>query len=383
MSSGAHHSDDRLGAEEFLATFDEEVGYLDFARVGPISATARAEQEAATRLLESARFGTLDELFRQDLRVRQAVSALVRLPAEQIVFQPNTSTGLMHALFGISGGVLLSPGEFPSLPFAAVRAAEVRGAQGPVWLEGEPGRVTPGSVRQQLTSDVAAVAVSLVDSRTGHLADVAGIREVIGDRLLVLDAIQGLGVVDAPWDLADVIVSGGQKWTRAGWGTGFLALSERALGRLTPALSGWTGADAVEPWDAVGAPRSGAGAFSISNPDPVAQARFAGALEDIAAIGVETVAALVAERVSAVVDLADEFGLALVSSRDEDERAGIVVVEPAAEELPVLTAALAAHGVTARLRPSTVRFSVHASTTEETLAVLRAALTSAATGATY
>jgi selenocysteine lyase/cysteine desulfurase len=376
-------SNDSPTTAGFLATFDEEVGYLDFARVGPLSSTARAEQEAATRLVSSARFGTLDELFRQDQRVRDAVSALVRLPSEQIVFQPNTSMGLMHALFGISGGVLLSPGEFPSLPFAAVRAAEVRGVASPVWLEGEPGRVTPAGLREQLTSEVTTVAVSLVDSRTGHLADVAGIREVIGDRLLVLDAIQGFGVVDAPYELADVVVSGGQKWARAGWGTGFLALSERALERLTPVLSGWTGSDAVEPWDEVSGPREGAGAFSISNPDPVAQARFAAALEDIAAVGVPTIAALVAERVSAVVDLADEFGLALIGSRDEGERAGIVVVEPAAEELPVLSAALAAHAVTARLRPSTVRFSVHAGTTDETLAALRAALTSAGTGARY
>lgn len=372
-----------LDLEAFLATFDEEVGYLDFARVGPLSATARAEQEAGTRILERVLPGTLEELFRQDERVREAVAVLVRLPADQIVFQPNTSTALMHTLFGVSGGVLLSPAEFPSLPFAAVRAAEVRGEASPVWLQGEPGRVTPESIREQLTPEITAVAVSLVDSRTGHLADVAGIRDVIGDRLLILDAIQGFGVVDAPFELADVVASGGQKWVRAGWGTGFLALSERALSRLTPALSGWTGAEAAEPWDAVGAPRPGAGAFGLTNPDPIAQARLAGALEDIAAVGVPAIAAAGAERVSRIVDLADEFGLAVVGSRSGGERAGIVVVEPPVEQLPSLAESLLAHGVTARLRPTTVRFSAHASTTDDTLAALRGALTSAGTGVVY
>ncbi|WKK71764.1 aminotransferase class V-fold PLP-dependent enzyme [Rathayibacter oskolensis] len=315
--------------------------------------------------------------------MREAVAALLRFPAEQVVFQPNTSTGLMHALLGVPGAVLLSPGEFPSLPFAAARAAALRGSAGPVWLEGTPGHVTPEGVREQLAPEVAAVALSLVDSRTGHVADLEGIRDVIGDRLLIVDAIQGFGVVDAAYELADVVVSGGQKWVRAGWGTGFLALGDRALTRLDPVLSGWTGADAPEPWDEVTAPRSGAGAFSITNPDPIAQARFAAALEDIAAVGVPVVAARVADRVSAVIDLADEFGLAVVGSRDERSRAGIVVVEPAPEELAPLTASLAAHGVTARLRPATVRFSAHASTSDETLAVLRSALISAATVVEY
>ena len=48
-------------------------------------------------------------------RVRAAVAALTGFRADQIVFQPNTSQGLMHAMFGITGGVALSPAEFPEL----------------------------------------------------------------------------------------------------------------------------------------------------------------------------------------------------------------------------------------------------------------------------
>jgi len=49
--------------------------------------------------------------------------------------------------------------------------------------------VTPGNIRDQLTASVEAVAVSLVDFRTGYLVDLEGIRQVIGDRLLIVDAI--------------------------------------------------------------------------------------------------------------------------------------------------------------------------------------------------
>ena len=105
---------------------------------------------------------------------------------------------------------------------------------------------------------------------------------MIGDRLLIVDAIQGFGVVDAPFQVADVIVSGGQKWVRAGWGTGFLALSDRALERLTPVFSGFAGTDVDLPLDAVLPPAQDARAYAISNPSPIAEARLAGALEQIA-----------------------------------------------------------------------------------------------------
>ena len=44
-------------------------------------------------------------------RVQAAVAALTGFRPDQIVFQPNTSQGLMHAMFGITGGVALSAAE--------------------------------------------------------------------------------------------------------------------------------------------------------------------------------------------------------------------------------------------------------------------------------
>ncbi|PRY64985.1 selenocysteine lyase/cysteine desulfurase [Glaciihabitans tibetensis] len=372
--------------DAYVATFSEEPGYFDFARVGPIGRTVEAEQHAQTRLQATARFGTLDSLWEQDARVREAVALVVGLRADQVAFQPNTSQGLMHALFGVTGGVAMSLAEFPSLTFAAARSAEALGVVEPLWLETDHGRLTPGNLRDQLTSSVEAVAVSLVDFRTGYVADLEGIRQVIGDRLLIVDAIQGFGVVDAPFELADVVVAGGQKWVRAGWGTGFLGLSDRAAERLTPVFSGFSGAANAEgeqswtmPVDEVRAPAAGAAAFQVSNPDPIAQARFAAALEEIAAVGVPQINALVAEKVSRVIDLADEYAIPVVSPRDESERAGIVVLEPDPDQLTVLTASLFNHGVSATSRDGQVRLSPHVSTSEDSLDMLRGSFVSFAT----
>jgi selenocysteine lyase/cysteine desulfurase len=373
--------------QQFAEGFPEEPGYLDYGRVGPLSSTVVAETLGQTQILSRARYGSLGELLRQEERMRGAVADVIGFRDDQIVSQPNTSNGLMHAMFGLTGGLLLSAGDFPSVPFAAVRAAEALHAVAPTWLVTDHGRVTPGQIREQLTPAISAVAVCLVDSRTGYLADIEGIRQVIGDRLLIVDAIQGLGVVDAPYEVADVIASGGQKWTRAGWGTGFLALSDRAVERLTPVFSGFTGtdrgADAEDPWDEVMPPARGARAFQISNGDGIAEARFAAALEEIGEVGVAAIEGAVSENVTQVIDLADEFTVPVASSRDERERAGIVVLEPPAEQLTILAAALHNHGVTATTRLGTVRLSVHAGTSPETLDMLRAAFTSYSAATIY
>jgi selenocysteine lyase/cysteine desulfurase len=366
--------------DALIADFQEEPGYLDFAAVGPLGAAVTAEGASLVELLSKARFGTIQNLLGQNERVREAVARVVGFPADSIVFQPNTSTGLLHAMFGLTGAVALSPAEYPSLTYAATRAAEALGVVSPVWLETDHGRVTPGNLREQLTDSTVAVAVSLVDFRTGFLADLDGIRQVIGDRLLIVDAIQGFGVVDAPYSVADVVVSGGQKWVRAGWGTGFLALSERAIEHLTPVWSGYTGTDADElTLDEVLPAARGARAFSVTNPDPIAEARLSTALDLIADAGVAAISARIAESVSRIIDLADEYAVPVVSPRDERERAGIVVLEPAPENLTVLTASLHNHGVSATIREGRVRLSAHVSTDEETFEILRASLLSYAT----
>jgi selenocysteine lyase/cysteine desulfurase len=364
-----------LTLAEYQQRFDEEPGYLDYARIAPMGRTALEEQTALGSVLEHARFGSLGVLLTQHDRMKDAVAAVGGFRPDQVVFQPSTSQGLMHTMFGITGGVALAPTEFPSLTFAVTRAAASLGVLAPLWLETEDGRVTPGNLRDQLTSSVVAVAVSLVDYRTGYLVDLDGIRQVIGDRLLIVDAAQAFGIVDAPFEVADVVAAGGQKWARSGVGAGFLAVSDRARDHLTPVWSGYVGGEDGF-YDAVTDPLPGAAAYQLSHADPVAAGRFAAALDEIAAVGIPALRDEISRNVSRIIDLADEYALPVVSPRAEAERAGIVVVEPSPEHLTVLAASLHNHGITATVRDTAVRFSAHATVDEETFAMLRAALVS-------
>jgi len=371
--------------DEYRRGFSEDPGYLDFAAFGPMSRSVADEQTALGEILVRGRYGAASVFDEQDIRVREAVRRVARFPTDRVVFQPNASSGLMHAFFGLTGQVLYSAREYPSIPLAAQRAAQALHVLDPITMQPPQGVVTPEVVRDNLTPATTAVAVSLVDYRTGYRVDLEGIRDVIGDRLLIVDAIQGFGVVEVPYEVADVVVAGGQKWVRAGWGTGFLGLSERAATDLVPIVSGVTGT--IVPlggsYEEVPPPLQGAAAFQITRADPIAQARFATALEGIADVGVATIEASITQTVSQVIDIADEFALPVSSSRDEAERAGIVVLEPGPEQVTSLTAALINHGITATLRDGTVRLSAHVSTGEETFEALRGALTSFSSSVQY
>lgn len=360
---------------DYLAGFGEDPGYLDFAAFGPLSATVVAESAAQEDAVRHARWGAWDRLQGNVDRLRSAAARVTGFRAEQIVFQPSTTQGITQAVYGVTGGLLVSRADYPSLPIVAARAAEALQVLTPLWLESDGGRVTPGGVRELLTSTTMAVLVSAVDARTGHVTDLDGIRQVIGDRLLIVDAVQALGAVDLPWAAADVIACGGQKWLRAGWGGAFLAVSDRAANRLTPVLSGVGGTGTDLPWDVVPPAADGAVGLQLSHPDQVAAARLAASLEELAAAGPAAVAARVTDRTARVLAVADEFGLDVVSPRSETERAGIVVIEPLPERMTALTAALFNHGVSVTIRAGRVRLSPHAGTTEETIGMLRAALT--------
>ncbi|MEV8437644.1 aminotransferase class V-fold PLP-dependent enzyme [Actinosynnema sp. NPDC051121] len=351
----------------YLVQFREPEGYLDFARFGPPSF---AVVEASTRLLEasaSAGPSTVDDLMRQELRAKAAVARLCRGDTDHVTLLPNTSTGLFQAALGVTGEVLVSAGEFPANTYPWARSPSVEVA----WLP--PGPVTPDVVKEALTPRTEALSVSAVDFRTGHRADLAALREVVGDRLLIVDGIQGFGVVDEPWEVADVLVVGGQKWLRAGWSTGFAVLSDRALGRLDPVLSGWTGAadpglfdDAIHP---VG---EGAAGWSITNLSPIASGALAAALELVELAGVESIQAGIAERADELAEVVRSAGGEVVSAARR--RAGILAFTLPDHPPSVIGAALAEAGVTATVRPEHVRLSPHASTTPETVARFAAAV---------
>lgn len=347
----------------YRARCAEPLGYLDFARFGPPTRPVVERTAELTAATAVADVSTVDSLMAWDERARVAVARLCATTADHVVLLPNTSAGLFHAAFALRGEVLVSTAEFPANTYPWTRA-EQAGLLRPRWFRPADGRVTPAGITAALTPEITAVSVSAVDFRTGHVADLAALRAAVGDRLLVVDGIQAFGAVDLPWELADVLVVGGQKWLRAGWGTGFAVLSDRALAVQRPVLSGWTGADGHDLSDEeVRAPRPTAAGWSITHLSPVAAAALTEALDLLAGVGVGVVAAAIAERVALLEDVVRAAG-ATVHQRPGN-RAGILTWTLPGRSGGEIGEALADAGITVTSRAAHVRLSPHASTRPE------------------
>jgi selenocysteine lyase/cysteine desulfurase len=370
-----------IDLDSYAASFDGEPGYLDWAAFGPLSPSVRSEVQADADLLGSGRRSSIDLISEHDREARDALAELIGTDADHVTLQPSTTYGLMHAFFGLTGGLLLARSEFPSLTIAGTRAAGLTGRVTLQLFDTEDGFVTPESVRDALTDDTTAIAVSLVDFRTGFRADLGAIRDVIGDRLLIVDAIQGFGVVDADYGAADVVCGHGYKWLRAGRGTGFASFSDEARERIEPVLSGFGAVDGDLPVDTLPAPSATVHAYGVSAPDHLAAARLAAAAQEAADVGVGVIEAALTERVDQVISLADDHGIPVLTPREPERRAGIVALAPDPRDAGPLAATLANYGVVFTTRSGLIRLAPHVGTDVDTMLMLQDAL--GAAGASY
>ena len=177
--------------------FDAPDGYLDFAAIGPPGQMVRRALDEARRSISSPDRPITDILDPMADTAKASIARLLGTDREHATYVSATSEGLSHVAFGLmeSGGNVV----VPSLEFAANRYPwlRVESVGGPKvrLVEPEQGRITPDLLAAAIDADTRAVSVSLVDYATGFPADIEAIADVVGNALLVVDAIQGLGAM--------------------------------------------------------------------------------------------------------------------------------------------------------------------------------------------
>lgn len=368
----------RLDLAGYRDQAGEPAGYCDFARFGP---PTRAVLDCDARELERISMGGVDcdDLrSHKDEALRIAASMTGRRGTDHVTLVPSTTAGLFQLAFALEGPpgaeLLVSPFEFPANVYPWVRAAS---RAGPTvrWLEGPHGLVTPESVARALTPRTVGLAVSAVDSRTGYRADLEGLREVLGDRLLLVDAIQGFGVADLDWSLTDAVVVGGQKWLRAGWGTGFLSVSDEALNCFGEDLTGWTGVREPTSYDGrLHDPLPSAARLAMTNPDLVAAARLVTALKLVESFTVTRADDVVTAMVGRLCEVVERRGGRTLAPVVRERRAGILPFSVPGSTGRDVGDALGLRGITCSVRADHVRLSPHVSTSDEVVPLLDEAL---------
>ncbi len=210
------------------------------------SATLQAIGEFAARAAEDGEVPFPEAEAMVD-ECRERLGRLLHVPADTVAFTPNTSTGLIIPLSSVEwrpgDNVILLEDDFPavSYPFDLMLPEIEKRRVGSDELVHDP-----DALFSLVDSRTRMVAVSWVHFLTGRRFDVAAIAGFCRKRgiMSVIDAIQGMGVVDCDWSAvdADFVAGHGAKWLLSPQGTGILHVRRDTLARLRPVNLGWLSA---------------------------------------------------------------------------------------------------------------------------------------------
>ena len=357
----------------FLDQYDEPFGFLDFAAIGAMSIPARQRLASMVEVMAGQKEKLIPFVMGEVQATATLAGRLLSTDPGRVGIVPNTSIGLFTVAFGLPPGSVVVPRtEFPANLYPWLRAAEA-GRIELRMVDVPAGRLTADLVAAAADASTVAVAASYVDYHTGFRCDLPSLREAAGDALLVIDAVQGLGALQFSMEHADVAVAAGHKWLRAGGGVGLLAVSDRALERLSPTLVGWPGVE--DPFDVQAplphAPLADAGRFTMGSPPFTAVAALRGSLEALGDVQMEDVEREVIARSKSVEEEVRAGGAEVLCPRLSDsERSGIVTFRPAGEPAADAYARLSEAGFFLTERDGFLRVASHASTHPDAPAAL-------------
>lgn len=196
------------------------------SRLGPYEAHAAAADRVAAIAASAAR--------------------LVGVRPDQVALVESATEGWSRAFsaiefsrgFGPGDRILVAESEYASNVLPILQVCARTGARLEFVPDGPDGSLDVAALGRMLDDDVALVALTHCPSQNGLVNDVVGAGAVLaGSRAwFVVDACQSVGQlpVDVTAIGADFVSATGRKWLRGPRGTGFLAVSDRALAELEP-----------------------------------------------------------------------------------------------------------------------------------------------------
>lgn len=329
--------------------------------------------------------------------VYASLGRLVGAPASSIALTSSATDSFLRAFLSIpfvaGDRVLIAQAEYASNVIPVLQAARRLG----ITLEAIPddasGVLDPEALRGMLDDRVKLVSIVHAPSHNGLLnpAEAVGqvLRESGSEAWYLLDACQSVGQM--PIDVgaigADFLSATGRKFLRGPRGTGFLALSDRALG-LEPALLDLHSAEWVD--DEEFTVVEGGGRYEQWERSPALLLGLGAAADYALGLGLDTTRSLILSAADAIRAGLSEIPGVVVRDRGT-VRTGIVVFTVDGRAAADVHRAVTAAGVNVSLSPPVyalrdfraqgidgqVRVSPHVYTDEGDIAALLAAVRAA------
>jgi kynureninase len=348
----------------------EERTYLATHTLGPLPKQAYLDVESYLQSLYLGRrvFSTWLERYEEMFRT---IELLLNATPGSVAIVPS-STAAQAAIAGAispdrqRNRIIISDLDFPSGRYLWQSQVE-RGFEIVEVNASALGQIAAADIIAQIDERTAVVAVSLVsyiNSARLEIEPIIQAAHAVG-AIVILDVYQAVGVI--PIDVgilgADVVVGGANKWLCGGLGLAFAYIEPSLAERLIPAYPGWfahlqpaTFADTFTP--ALGARRFQQGATSF---EPIYTSRAG--LEFILDVGVENIHRRNIELTNYLIDLADRYGIKVLTPRAAEYRGGTLCLE--VENAETIVNKLADLGIDIDSRASQkVRISPHCCNTE-------------------
>lgn len=341
--------------------------YFDHAAVAPITAPAAAAiakwQAEATREGDTLWLQWSHEVE----QTRQVAARLIGAEPDEIALVPNTTAGINLVAEGLDwrpgDNVVTLTDEFPSnlYPWMNLRDRGVETRLVPT----DDGRVDLDQLASHCDDRTRLISVSWVAYASGCRRDLAAIGAIAAARgaLFFVDAIQGLGAfpLDVSQTPIDFLAADGHKWMLGPEGAGIAYIRRDRLPLLRPLGVGWNSVVQGGDFSRIElALKPNSSRYEGGTQNMAGMMALGASLRLLESLGIEQIAAAILDITDHACQRLAEVGARVVSSRNGDDRSGIISFElPGADVATVRKQCLAA-GIALACRAGRLRVSPHA-----------------------
>jgi kynureninase len=227
-----------------------------------------------------------------------------------------------------------------------------------------------GEIVERIDERTLLIPISHVLFKESEIQDVEPIvrrAHEVGAHV-ILDCYQSAGIV--PVDLTtlgvDFAVGGSVKWLCGGPANGWLYVRPDLAERLEPTVTGWQAHERPFAFEEEMEFAAGAARFLTGTPNPASHFAGTAGYDLIEEIGVERIRENSLRQTELLIDLADDAGFEVFSTRDPDRRGGAVILS--VPQAAAVYAELEARSILGDFRPGAgIRLGPHFFSTDDEL----------------